>query len=55
MLRFIPRLRLLFSYSRTAAQEALQGETEGTDTVKDMPFYQSFREGVTLTLDSRLE
>lgn len=55
MLRFIPKIRLIFRFSRTAAQEVLQGEAEGGDPVKDMPFYQSFREGVSLTLESRLE
>ena len=55
MLRLLPRLRLLFRYSRTATQETLQGEAEGADPVKDMPFYKSFREGVSLTLDNQLE
>ena len=55
MQRFIARASQLYRFSRVVIQEGTREDTTNMDKVSDMPFYRSFREGLHLTINNKLE
>ena len=55
MQRFIAKATQLYRFSRVVVQEGTHDDTANMDKLSDLPFYRSFREGLNLTLNNKLE
>lgn len=52
MLRLAKRI---FGFSRVSVIDGSPNDVQGLENISGLPFYQSFKEGLNLTLEERLE